>query len=99
MVCLKYFAKLDKNLFPIPSSMQGYLKDPCKCDLTYLNPEGYFIGTDEDDNVIVQAYHPKRLRYWFRTNCDGEVLPNSLFISKKNPGGNVIEYKKTYIVL
>ena len=76
----------------------GYKRNPCKCDLTYLDPTGYFVGTDTDNVVHKQAYHPKKLRYWFRVDCDGNVLPNSLFISKKNPGGNVVEYKKTFIV-
>lgn len=93
MTCLKYYAKKDENGFPIPGTMEGYKKDPCNCDLVLIEAQDTTI-TD----MIGQSYHPNRLRYFVRISCDLKIIPNSLFISLKHPGGNVAEFKKTYTV-
>ncbi len=98
MKCLVYYAKKDANGFPIPGTMIGYKHDPCKCDLALIQPFDTFIGSDGNGHTIVQSYHPKKLRYFVHVNCEGQVVPNSLFISLKHPGGSVAEFKKTYIV-
>ena len=97
MICLQYWAKKDANGFPIPGTMMGRTSNPCKCDLVRIYPTDTFIGDNGDGTETVQAYHPNKLRYFVHINCDGEVIPNSLFISLKHPGGNVAEFKKTYI--
>lgn len=98
MTCKTYYAKKDQNGFPIPGTMQGYDVAPCNCDLVLIEPTDTFIGVNGEGKTVSQSFHPNRLRYFVRIDCEtGGVLPNSLFISLKHPGGNVAEFKKTYI--
>jgi hypothetical protein len=98
MSCKLYYAKKDKNGFPIPGTMMGYDKDPCKDDLVLIESHDTMLGVDANGNTIEQCFHPEHLRYFVRLDCDGHILPNSLFSSLKHPGGSVAEFKKTFLV-
>jgi len=85
---LRYFALKDELGFPIPSTLRGYLKDPCKCELIEI------LGTpDQPDGNDSRRYHPNGLHYFYQVSgacCD--VLPNSLIASKKRPKGKYREF-------
>lgn len=98
--CLNYYAKVDKNGFPQPSTMIGVPFNLCNCDLVQLSSTDSFVGTDTNGKIHTQIFHPHRLRYFVRTDCKNgkiSIKPNSLFISTVHPGKNVAEFKRTWI--
>lgn len=85
---LKYFASTDALGFPIPGTMKGYKKDPCKCNLVEIK-----VSSVEDEIEPVIKYHPNGLHYFFQVkgNCC-DVVPNSLIASNKRPKGKYREF-------
>lgn len=91
MQCLKYVVKLDADGWPIPGTMEGKpdLQVTCDCSHTELTGSVMLV-----ESGYKQVFHPKGLRFFYRFDCKGKIIPNSLFISRNHPGGNVLEYKK-----
>jgi hypothetical protein len=93
-----FYARTDKNGWPIPGTMMSYDHPICNCHTTQLVPTAPLLGLVNGVNYT-QIFHPKGLRYFVRTTCENGiigVMPNSLFISKKNPGGNTVEWYNTW---
>lgn len=93
-----FYAKLDKLGFPIPGTMMGYDHVVCDCHYTELVPTAPLLGK-VNGVTYTQIFHPKGLRYFVRTTCKNgiiDVMPNSLFTSLKNPGGNTVEWYNTW---
>jgi hypothetical protein len=90
MVCKKFYAQKDAHGFPVPGTMQGYdrLQD-CKCNMVAIPEATPTVGVGQ-----TQSFHPGKLRFFIRLDCNNQIIPNSLIASQKHPGGNVIEFKK-----
>lgn len=88
MACLRYFALKDELGFPIPSTMRGYKKDPCKCELVELK-----MNPDVPAPTDKRRYHPGNLHYFYqidsKTHC---VRPNSLIMTHTRPKGPYKEF-------
>ena len=90
MVCKKFYAQKDAHGFPVPGTMQGYEKlQDCNCNMVAI-PE----ATPSVLPGQTQGFHPGKLRFFIRLDCNNQIIPNSLIASPKHPGGNVIEFKK-----
>lgn len=87
---LKYYARADKLGYPIPSTMMGYKIKPKENNLvelppTLIIPEGHIV-----------VKHPGKLRYFYRVTQQGDIIPNSLFITLDKPKSrDVVEWVKT----
>lgn len=85
---LRYFALTDELGWPIPSTMRGYTKDPCKCELVEIKGV-----PDQPLETDVRRYHPNGLHYFYQVNgpcCD--VVPNSLIATRERPKGKYREF-------
>lgn len=89
MAKLRYFALKDDLGFPIPSTLRGYLKDPCKCELIEIS--GNVTIPEEVEEF--RHYHPEGLHYFFlvKGNCC-DVVPNSLIVTRNRPKGKYKEF-------
>lgn len=99
MHCPTYYAHKDKYGFPIPGSMIGYKTGTSVVDCSPTNNKCSMFKLSTEPAVIdpgyTQKYHPNKLRFWVRIDCDGKMIPNSLFSTMgKHPGGNVVEQIK-----
>lgn len=83
-VCKKYYAQKDKYGFPIPGTMEGFSKPypSLKKGLFELRNVEYVLTPCE-----CRIWHPEGLRYFVKTDCDGNIIANSLFAAKKKPLG------------
>lgn len=89
MIHKRYFALKDALGFPIPGTVRGYDKDPCKCELVELLVQPPLVEGSED----YRRYHPEGLHYYYqidRSCCN--VVPNSLIITRQRPKGRYVEF-------
>lgn len=84
-----WVANKDVNGFPIVGTMRLIEGPNCDCNLVTLPTTDMTVGVGE-----TQYYHPGKFRFFVRKDCEGCLIPNSLFSSYNHPGGNVIEFKK-----
>lgn len=97
-LCLNYYAKVNKDGWPIPGTLRGIAGTPCTSEnLVLIPPVDTPLGVI-NGHTYAQCFHPQGLRFFVHVGCDGLVIPNSLIITKKHPGGQVAEFKRTYIV-
>lgn len=90
MLCRTTLAAKDLNGFPIPGTDRFYGRVPCGCDQVELPAVQMTPGGGE-----VQSFHPKRLRFFYRVDCDAsQTIPFTLFTATKHPGDGVLEWKK-----
>lgn len=78
----KFYAQKDALGFPIPGTMMSAQNVPAT---SIEIPATTATGTTKT--------HPEGLRYFVRRDAKGNIIPNSLIISLKQPKGNVIEFK------
>lgn len=86
---LRYFATKDALGFPIVSTLRGYKKDPCKCELIEIDPNAVI----PDEALEFRHYHPNGLHYFYQVKgpcCD--VVPNSLIVTNRRPKGKYREF-------
>jgi len=78
----KFYAQKDALGFPIPGTMMSASKVP---SVSVEIPATTHAGAAQS--------HPGGLRYFVRKDKKGNIIPNSLIISLKQPQGDVIEFK------
>jgi len=96
--CVRYFARLDQNHYPIPGSMQGFpaLQSPCgeSCQWVQLQTTPYIAPSGTK-----VCHQPDGLRFYYQIGKNGQIVPNSLiatYTAPQSPGGCAywIEYLK-----
>ena len=89
MIHKRYYALKDALGFPIPGTVRGYDKDPCRCELVELR-----LPTDEPSTGDAERrFQPSGLHYYYqvdRSCCN--VVPNSLIATKQRPRGRWVEF-------
>jgi hypothetical protein len=76
----KFYAQKDALGFPIPSTMMAADKVPA-------------VSVEIPTSTVSYKEHPDKLRYFVRRDEKGNIIPNSLIISLKQPKGNVLEFR------
>lgn len=77
----KFYAQKDALGFPIPGTM--------------MSNESVPAVSVEIPTTTASVYkaHPDKLRYFVRRDKKGNIIPNSLIISLKQPKGDVLEFR------
>ena len=76
----KFYAKKDSLGFPVPGTMMSATKIPSQNNVIEIK-DGMGLGK-----------HPQKFKYYVRKDRNGNILPNSLFISHtKQDSNNTID--------
>lgn len=77
----KFYAQKDALGYPIPGTMMAAEKVPANSQEI------------KAENTVSSKIHPDKLRYFVRRDKKGNIIPNSLIISLKQPAGSTYEFK------
>lgn len=79
-----FYAQKDGYGYPIPGTMMS---------VEGTIPQVSNIIAIPAQDVVSSKTHPAGLRYFIRRDSAGNIIPNSLIISLKQPSGLVYEFK------
>lgn len=92
MQCLKYYVSLNESGYPILGTQRGYATTQCGCNIALLPTIQMSAPAGKS-----ACHHPNGLRYYYRIDRSGKIMPNSLFVHKGHPGPQqtcILEYIK-----
>lgn len=83
----KFYAQKDHLGFPIPGTM---MSAAAKVPKDSIEIPASNVAAAEGQAVVS---HPDKLRYFVRKDNKGNIVPNTLIVSYKQPKGSVYEFK------
>lgn len=87
MATRKFYAQADKFGYPIPGTLQSNTLGKVPQDNIEIPAANTSVGGG------TEVKHSGGIRYFVRRKATGEIIPNSLFVSIKQPTGLVYEFK------